>query len=513
VGGTGLYFRALTEGLAEIPPIPDDDPRRGRGLPPRTCSTWLQAHDPRTVARIDTRNPARVRRAWEVLRGTGRRWSRGRRRRGAPLLPLRRPTAIVLDADRDWLNDRIARRFDQMLDAGALEEARGNLHRWDRAGGARKAIGAPELIAHLRGEMSLDAAREAAIIASRQYAKRQRTWFRARMQATGHRSRCPEGAFRRKPDRRKRPRRFPLAIPRPVASLAPMFETTRRPLAHSVSSLGKLRMQGAWKVELLHSAPRHRLYWITRGQGRISVNCITRGYGPNTAVFVPARAPMALELPSQTQGLELCLPPDDSLGLPDEPFHLRVSSLEAQGSLTSHLEKIERELAAQAPAMERALAAYSLLVSVWMTRELAGRKGAILRERSHRLVELFAERMEAQFRTGRGIARLRQAASGHAHPSQPRLPGGRGSPGPCAPDRTHHVRGAAAASGYRHARPRDRRASGLFLGGLFHARLHSGNGPDTVGFPRPRTPRVNPRRRDNKAKKTGCGSAQCRFCS
>ena len=183
-----------------------------------------------------------------------------------------------------------------------------------------------------------------------------------------------------------------------------MFETTRRPLAHSVSSLGKLRMQGAWKIELLHSAPRHRLYWITRGQGRISVNCITRGYGPNTAVFVPARAPMALELPSQTQGLELCLPPDDSLGLPDEPFHLRVSNLEAQGSLTSHLEKIERELAAQAPAMERALAAYSLLVSVWITRELARQEGAILRERSHRLVELFAERMEAQFRTGRGIS-------------------------------------------------------------------------------------------------------------
>jgi AraC family transcriptional activator of pobA len=281
------------------------------------------------------------------------------------------------------------------------------------------------------------------------------------------------------------PTRFALAIPRAVASLAPMFETTRRPLAHSVSSLGKLRMQGAWKVELLHSAPRHRLYWITRGQGRISVNCITRGYGPNTAVFVPARAPMALELLSQTQGLELCLPPDDSLGLPDEPFHLRVSNLEAQGSLTSHLEKIERELAAQAPAMERALAAYSLLISVWMTRELARQEGAILRERSHRLVELFAERMEAQFRTGRGIARLRQAAAGHAHPSQPGLPGGRGAPRPRASDRAHHVRGAAAASGYRHARPRDRRASGLFLGGLFHARLRSGNGRTPSDFRAP----------------------------
>jgi tRNA dimethylallyltransferase len=94
-----------------------------------------------------------------------------------------------------------------MLEAGALEEARANLPRWEQAGGARKAIGAPELIAHLRGEMSLDAAREAAIIASRQYAKRQRTWFRPGC-ATGHRSRCPE-AFRRKPDRGAAPPSLP----------------------------------------------------------------------------------------------------------------------------------------------------------------------------------------------------------------------------------------------------------------------------------------------------------------
>ena len=76
---------------------------------------------------------------------------------------------------------RIARRFDKMLDAGALDEARANLDGWDAARPASQAIGAPELIAHLRGEMTLEAAREAAIIATRRYAKRQRTWFRARM--------------------------------------------------------------------------------------------------------------------------------------------------------------------------------------------------------------------------------------------------------------------------------------------------------------------------------------------
>jgi tRNA dimethylallyltransferase len=183
VGGTGLYFRALTEGLADIPAIPDDIRAAADRLPPEDMLAWLGENDPQTVARIDTLNPARVRRAWEVLRGTGRSLASWQAETGAPLLSLSHAHAIVLDADRDWLAARIQARFDKMLDEGALEEARANLHRWDQAGGARKAIGAPELIAHLQGQMPLVQAREAAIIASRQYAKRQRTWFRARMQA------------------------------------------------------------------------------------------------------------------------------------------------------------------------------------------------------------------------------------------------------------------------------------------------------------------------------------------
>jgi tRNA dimethylallyltransferase len=183
VGGTGLYFRALTEGLAEIPPIPPEIRAEAEALPAEDLLSWLRAHDPKTVARIDIQNPARLRRAWEVLRGTGRPISAWQAETGAALLPLDAAYPIVLDAERDWLNDRIERRFDAMLAQGALEEVRANLPRWDRAGGSCKAIGAPELVAHLRGEIPLDAAREAAIIASRQYAKRQRTWFRARMQA------------------------------------------------------------------------------------------------------------------------------------------------------------------------------------------------------------------------------------------------------------------------------------------------------------------------------------------
>lgn len=182
VGGTGLYFTALTEGLAEIPETPaavraEADALRLRG----DLAALLADLDPETLARIDRRNPMRVQRAWEVQRATGRGLAAWQDDTPPPLLPLARAQPLLIDAEKEWLNARIARRFDAMLAGGALEEARANLATWDPALPSARAIGAPELIAHLRGETTLDAARRAATIATRQYAKRQRTWFRARM--------------------------------------------------------------------------------------------------------------------------------------------------------------------------------------------------------------------------------------------------------------------------------------------------------------------------------------------
>ena len=128
----------------------------------------------------------RVQRAWEVLQNTGRSLADWQDATPPPLLSRAQATCITLDAPKDWLNDRIARRFDQMLDQGAMEEARAMLPHWDPAHLSAKAIGAPELIAYLQGKMSLNDARDAAVIASRQYAKRQRTWFRARHKAWDH---------------------------------------------------------------------------------------------------------------------------------------------------------------------------------------------------------------------------------------------------------------------------------------------------------------------------------------
>jgi tRNA dimethylallyltransferase len=181
-GGTGLYFSALTQGLAEIPPTP---PALREQANQRVAEEGFQALlaelDDETATRIDRLNPMRVQRAWEVLTATGRPLAEWQDGTPAPLLPLSHALPILFDVDKDWLNARIARRFDMMLDLGALDEARANLDRFDGGYLSMKAIGAPELIAHLRGEITLDQAREAATIATRQFAKRQRTWFRSKM--------------------------------------------------------------------------------------------------------------------------------------------------------------------------------------------------------------------------------------------------------------------------------------------------------------------------------------------
>lgn len=182
VGGTGLYLTALTQGLADIPPTPEavraeaDQRRENEG-----AAALLAEIDSETRARIDVQNPMRVQRAWEVLRTTDKGLAQWQDDTPPPLLPLEHAHAILFDVDKDWLNARIARRFDQMLDQGALDEARTNLPLWDPSLLSMKAIGAPELIAHLQGKLTLDQARQAATIATRQFAKRQRTWFRSKM--------------------------------------------------------------------------------------------------------------------------------------------------------------------------------------------------------------------------------------------------------------------------------------------------------------------------------------------
>lgn len=187
VGGTGLYFTALTEGLAEVPATPPEVRARADArLRDAGLAVMVAELDPRTASGIDLCNPARVQRAWEVLQTTGCGLADWQARTGPPILPLDAVEALVLDADVDWLNARIDRRFDSMMAAGALDEVRAMLPHWHPGAPWTRAIGAPELMAYLNGETGIDSAVAAAKTASRQYAKRQRTWFRNRMGAWRH---------------------------------------------------------------------------------------------------------------------------------------------------------------------------------------------------------------------------------------------------------------------------------------------------------------------------------------
>lgn len=184
VGGTGLYFSALTDGLAAIPPVPPEIAAEAGERERRAGSDVLLADlDAATAARIDRANPRRVRRAWEVLHATGRGLADWQDDRAPPLVPVSRAQPILLLADRERLAPRIAHRTETMLAGGALDEAEANAPGWSPDRPSAKAIGAAELVAHVRGDLTLGEARDAIVIGTRRYAKRQRTWFRARMGA------------------------------------------------------------------------------------------------------------------------------------------------------------------------------------------------------------------------------------------------------------------------------------------------------------------------------------------
>lgn len=182
VGGTGLYLSALTEGLADIPPVPAgiralaNDRMAAAGPAP-----MLAELDRATLERIDQRNPARVQRAWEVLRTTGQGLAHWQDRTGPALLPLDRAEAWVVQPEVSALNARIARRFHEMVKDGALDEVQAEMAHWEPSRPSSKAIGVKELMSYLQGVTTLDLAIDLGITATRQYARVQRKWLRQRM--------------------------------------------------------------------------------------------------------------------------------------------------------------------------------------------------------------------------------------------------------------------------------------------------------------------------------------------
>ncbi|MBO0750910.1 MAG: tRNA (adenosine(37)-N6)-dimethylallyltransferase MiaA [Bradyrhizobiaceae bacterium] len=182
-GGSGLYFKALIEGLAAIPPVPPQVRAAVRArleaCGPTALYEELARRDPVAAGRLGPADRTRIARALEVVAATGRSITDWRREGSAPLIDPARVAKVFLAPDRAVLYRRIDARFDAMLSGGALEEVRLlAARRLDPLLPAMKAHGVPWLIRHLAGEMSLAAAAEEAKKDTRHYAKRQFTWFR-----------------------------------------------------------------------------------------------------------------------------------------------------------------------------------------------------------------------------------------------------------------------------------------------------------------------------------------------
>ena len=180
VGGTGLYLRTLLDGIA---PVPEIDPaiRAGiRVLPVAEAHRALQALDPAAAARLNASDTTRIARALEVVRSTGRPLADWQAERVGGVAGEVTLLPMILLPDRDWLVDRCDRRLAMMFDDGAIEEVARLLARPDIPADApiRRAIGVPEIAAFLTGAIDRDTALDRARLATRQYAKRQYTWFR-----------------------------------------------------------------------------------------------------------------------------------------------------------------------------------------------------------------------------------------------------------------------------------------------------------------------------------------------
>ena len=190
VGGTGLYFKALLEGLSPVPPVPDAVRAHWRAEARRLGAPALHAllceRDPMMGSRLLPSDPQRLVRALEVLEATGRSLAHWQTLKGVPLLRDHEVVRVALRPDRAWLQARCDQRFDQMIADGAMDEARVLMNleaggRLDRQAPVMGALGVRPLRAHLRGDCSREAAVAAGKAETRRYIKRQETWLNKHM--------------------------------------------------------------------------------------------------------------------------------------------------------------------------------------------------------------------------------------------------------------------------------------------------------------------------------------------
>ena len=170
-------------------------------------------------------------------------------------------------------------------------------------------------------------------------------------------------------------------------------------------AIPRLAAGGRWRVEAMRSLSEPMLLWFTKGQGRITVAGVTRGYTPHNAIIIPAGIMHGFEVGPQVFGTALFFGRDNDVALPSSPVHLRIRETQLQVELNLCLDSIQRELDSTLPGHDRAVRHHLGLLGVWLERQTARMPPeAVTPESARRLVTGFTALLERDFRSGRGVA-------------------------------------------------------------------------------------------------------------
>jgi AraC family transcriptional regulator, transcriptional activator of pobA len=208
----------------------------------------------------------------------------------------------------------------------------------------------------------------------------------------------PLGQFSDQPEQKPRAARVVEALPQSP-------ETT--PVR--IIPIPRLASGGRWRIEAMRSLSEPHLLWFTRGQGRITISGVTRGFGAHNAIFIPAGCMHGFEMGAQSYGTAVFFGRGTTLDLPSEPQHLRIRDVTPQGELSGIIDNIQKELDSGKPGAERAAQHHLGLLGVWLERNVAlsaedGRKP----DAARRLAKRYSTLLERDFRTGRGVADFAQ---------------------------------------------------------------------------------------------------------
>ena len=168
-----------------------------------------------------------------------------------------------------------------------------------------------------------------------------------------------------------------------------------------VMTLAQLSHGGLWQLEQLHRRDHHLFLWITRGQGRLLLHGLRRGFGAHNAIFVPAGKLVAMEVGRHIQGQALIVPNDGRVQLPDRTQQLRLQDGLAQAELTGLFDHLRRELHEHRPLMNEALNSFASLVSIWLRRQMQFQEPPPLASAAERIVRRFCDLLSEGFQSGR----------------------------------------------------------------------------------------------------------------